>query len=74
MSHPNPYLFQISRAVEQAYRRMDIQQGPVHTRCRMFAWNKARILYYLDSCMVILMYERVLLYTIFIRSNLSCKF
>ena len=38
MSHPNPYLFQISRAVEQAYRRMDIQQGPVRTRCRMFAW------------------------------------
>jgi len=31
-------------------------------------------LYYLDSCMVSLMYERVLLYTIFIRSNLSCKF
>jgi len=31
-------------------------------------------LYYLDSCMVTLMYERVSLYTIFIRSNLSCKF
>jgi len=28
MSHPNPYLFQISRAVEQVYRRMDIQQDP----------------------------------------------
>ena len=28
MSHPNPYLFQINRAVEQSYRRMDIQQGP----------------------------------------------
>ena len=31
-------------------------------------------LYHLVSCMVTLMYERVLLYTIFIRSNLSCKF
>jgi len=38
MSHPNPYLFQISIAVEQVYRRMDIQQGLVRTRCRMFAW------------------------------------
>ena len=28
----------------------------------------------LDGCMVTLMYERNLLYTIFIRSNLSCKF
>ena len=31
MSHPNRYLFQISRAVEQVYRRMDIQQGLVRT-------------------------------------------
>jgi len=38
MSHPNPYLFQISRAIEQVYRRMDIQQGLVRTRCRMFTW------------------------------------
>jgi len=38
MSHPNPYLFQISRAVEQDYRWVDIQQGLVRTRSRMFAW------------------------------------
>jgi len=37
MSHPNPYLFQISRAVEQVYRRMDIQQGLVRIRCKTFA-------------------------------------
>ena len=74
MSHPNRYLFQISRVVEQAYRRMDIQQGPVRTHCRMFMDFKNVFLYYLDSCLVTLMYERVLLYTIFIRSNLSCKF
>ena len=74
MSHPNPYLFQTSRAVEQAYRRMDIQQGPVRTRCRMCTRNQGCFIYYLDSCMITLMYERVLLYSIFIRSNLSCKF
>jgi len=35
---------------------------------------KNAFLYLLDSCMVFLMYERELLYMIFIRSNLSCKF
>ena len=58
MSHPNPYLFQISRAVEPVYRRMDIQQGLIRTRCRMFAWTQEFTLYYLDNCMITLMYER----------------
>jgi len=58
MSHPNPYLFQISRAFEQVYRRMDIQQGPVRTCCRMFVWILECTLILLDGCMVTLMYER----------------
>jgi len=74
MSHPNPYLFQISRAVKQVYRRMDIQQGPVCTRYRMFVWILKCTFILLDGCMVTLMYKRKLLYIIFIRSNLSCKF
>jgi len=48
---------------------MDIQQGLVRTRCQMFAWILECISILLDRCMVILMYERELLYMIFIRKN-----
>jgi len=58
MSHPKPYLFHISRVDEQVYRRMDIQQGSVRTRCRMFAWIQECTFILLDSCMITLMYER----------------
>jgi len=50
--------FRLVEQMSKLYRRMDIQQGLVRTRCRSLQGSKDVFNYYLDSCMITLMYER----------------
>jgi len=62
MSHPNPYLFQISRLVQQAWSRMDNQQVFVRTRCRRLWTLGMYFLCFGREVLYCCLYERVLLY------------
>ena len=50
--------FRLAEQLSKLYRRMDVQQGLVRTRCRTLQGSKDVFNYYLDSCMITLMYER----------------
>jgi hypothetical protein len=73
MSHPNPYLFPISRMVLQACSRMDISASARSYRCRM-SWIQECFHYVWSRCIVLLLYERDLLYIIFIRTLIVVNF
>jgi len=68
MSHPNPYLFQINRTVLQACRRMDISTSTRSYLLQDVMEFKDAFIMFRRVELYYLMYERVLLYKIFIRS------
>jgi hypothetical protein len=68
MSHPNPYLFQINRLDIKVAAGWIFQQEPVRTRSMVTTDYKDAFILSWTRIVVLIMYERVLLYNIFIRS------
>jgi hypothetical protein len=74
MSHPNPYLCQINRMVLQAFSRMDISASARSYPLQDVMESKDVFLLYGRDVIYCYLYERDLLYMIFIRRFIVVNF